>query len=745
MKNHLCNKKVLCTAIAAALGVSPLNAAVLEEMVVTAQKREENLQDVGMSVTAMSGLQTEALGINNTVQISQQVPGLQVQTFSPAFTIFNLRGISQNNFQDNLEAPVAAYFDDVYVGSMNAIGGQMFDMQRTEVLRGPQGTLFGRNATGGLIHFVTRKAIEDELNGYVRVGASEFNTFNFEGAVGGALSDTVRGRVAARIENSDGYLEPGPILPGALGVGSPAIGGGGSPSNGSDAMSIRGNLQIDASANTTIELTAAYSEDNDAPIGQWLIYLTGLDANGLGTEIGAPLTGDVHKHAGTNFSAGGLDTGLDREMTSLTAKVSSSLSNGVEFTSITNWLDMEKSHREDGGGGLIEFGFATLADYQQLSQEIRFSGDGGTYRWQAGAYYLDMVNDSVSIVSGPTITGFAQGIIDGFANVDSTNWSVFGQLEYDFTDTLTFIAGYRWSQDDKEIDFTNIARSGMDLDGDGTDDDGAVLFDLANQAVGAFADVPYIDYGDFAARLQLNWNVNDQTLLFLSYNRGIKGGNWSPGAFVNISDFKHGEETLHSYEIGVKTTLADGLARLNATAFNYDYDDYQAFSLTNLIPQVANSDATNRGGEIELTLLPTDNWDIMLGASFIDSEIEFSPGPAGLIANTELPSAPGYSLNYLFRYNWNALDGNMALQVDGVYNDDQFMEGHNGRSSIQKAYGNTNASLNYTSGDGDWDLRFWVKNLTDAESALYSLDIGGFVIRQYAPPRWYGVTASYNW
>ena len=149
--------------------------AQLEEVVVTAQKRLQSMQDVGISVTAFSAQQLEDLNIKNTTGITQQVPGLQLFTFSPAFTVFSLRGVSQNNFQDNLEAPVAVYMDGAYVASMNAINTQLFDVDRIEVLRGPQGTLFGRNATGGLIHFLTRKATDKELNGYLEAGAAEFS------------------------------------------------------------------------------------------------------------------------------------------------------------------------------------------------------------------------------------------------------------------------------------------------------------------------------------------------------------------------------------------------------------------------------------------------------------------------------------------------------------------------------------------------------------------------------------------
>src|SRR6185503_19615893 len=154
---------------------APADQSVFQEIVVTAQKRREKIQDVGISITALSGETIKTLNLSNMQQISQQVPNLEVSAWTPAFTTFNLRGISQNNFQDNLEAPVAVYQDEVYVGSMNALGLPIFDVERIEVLRGPQGTLFGRNATGGLIQFISNTADETRANGYAEAEYAEWN------------------------------------------------------------------------------------------------------------------------------------------------------------------------------------------------------------------------------------------------------------------------------------------------------------------------------------------------------------------------------------------------------------------------------------------------------------------------------------------------------------------------------------------------------------------------------------------
>ena len=167
LKANLTTAGAFGFALTAVIGAVSSQASVLEEVVVTAQKREQNLQDVGVSVTAYSGDQMKALGVTNTTEITEQIAGLQMTSFSPNLVTFNIRGVSQNNFTDNNEAPVAVYIDDAYVASMNAISGQLFDIDRVEVLRGPQGTLFGRNATGGVIHYVPKGADDTEFNGYV--------------------------------------------------------------------------------------------------------------------------------------------------------------------------------------------------------------------------------------------------------------------------------------------------------------------------------------------------------------------------------------------------------------------------------------------------------------------------------------------------------------------------------------------------------------------------------------------------
>jgi len=700
-------------------------ASVLEETVVTAQKREENLQEVGISVTAFSGNQLRSLGMTRTVDIAQQVPGMQLQTFSPAFTIINLRGISQNNFQDNLEAPVAVYVDGAYIPSMNAINGQLFDIKRVEVLRGPQGTLFGRNTTGGLVQYITNGATDEELNGYAEGTLGDYDQRAVEGAIGGSLTDNWRGRLAARWEENDGYVES--VTPGIR------------DSNGANGYTIRASTEWDITEDLLVDVRVGYAEDDDVPSGTYSINFAGFDPNtGLGVEAPGRLT-DGWKHAST------LEGSYSREATNYLGTVTWSLSESTQLVSITHYLDLEKRYLEDAGGGLFFFPYKTPTDFTNFAQELRLSGSEARFRWQTGLYYLDMTTETDQSVQGVTILeGFGattdSAIQTTNSKLDSSNWSVFGQGEYDLADQWTLIAGLRWSDDSKNIDLSQVyaeQEAGIAP---------SEVFNIRNVPID---DIDEIEYDDYAARLQLNYTMASGTLLYGSWNRGIKGGNWSIDplgvvALVDPANLKHDQEVLYSYELGFKSQ--NDWARLNSAVYYYDYNDYQAFSLLELTPQVTNSDADSWGGELELTVFPAEGLDLLLGVAYIDSSVDAVPDPFGGLNEAEFPNAPAWSINGLARYQWDMAGGTMAAQVDGVWNDEQYIEATNSQISEEDAYLVWNARLSYTTSDEAWEFAGWVQNAGDEQYRLYNLDLGLLGISQevYAPPRWYGATVSYH-
>ena len=252
-------------------GFAQESRSVLDEIVVTAQKREQNLQDVGIAVTAFSSNQVEALGFTNSTDVVAMTPGLNYtipQGESSNINLF-LRGVGLNDFSDNNENPVAIYVDEVYHPATGGLSFQLFDMERIEVLRGPQGSLFGRNTTGGLVHYVSRRPA-DEVDGYFNLTGGSNSQIKLEAAIGGPLGDSVAGRLSVATNQYDGYTDnrAGPDY------------------NEGDSRAVRGQLAFSPSDSLDVLLSVLYS-DSDAAVGAWQHQATTLDANGDSVALGA--------------------------------------------------------------------------------------------------------------------------------------------------------------------------------------------------------------------------------------------------------------------------------------------------------------------------------------------------------------------------------------------------------------------------------------------------------------------------
>lgn len=755
------------------------DGGVSNVIIVTANKRDQSLQKVPISVSAFSGEQITRLGITDTTQVTQQIPSLRVNAWSPNLTIFSLRGISQSNFTDNLEAPVAVYQDNAYIASMNAVSGQLFDIKRVEVLRGPQGTLFGRNATGGLIHYLSQDASSDEFNGYAEGQYGRFNDWSLEGAAGGQLAPGLRIRAAARVEKADGYIKSRDTL---APDGSLIAPGSGQDLGGKDGWAARINLQADLSPDATLSLWYKHSEDNSVATGGYVfencVYLDNgycdTNAAGLSDDQNGVFNGVTSDPASPWEHFGERPGKLDRVMNSYQGQLDWDFG-AVQLTAITNYLKMNKSYSEDGDALPFQVvDVDTSIKFDQFSQELRLAGDTDWLKWQVGAYFLDMDYDGVHGVTGAPIYdlavagngGFSVPTVDQLYKIKSKNWSIFAQGDFTLTDRLSLTLGGRYSKDNKSIDYVNVLSDPTFA----PQADPVILFTDQDLA----AVVPGVNrekYSDWAARVSLNFQATSDTLLFASWNRGIKGGNWSLSSNIAAADFRHRPETLNSFEAGFKTSLAGGRLRLNGTVFHYIYNDYQAFSLAGGVPHVFNSDAHATGAELEAFWSPSRNFDAVFGATWETSSVdsipatdiqfgpEFFPGapdsqyctnlgglfrcdfPQKTIEGAELPNAPRFSANYLLRYNVDVGAGNLAAQVDGVWYDDQFLEVTNGLGSKQDAYNVTNASLTYRHEQTGISLTAWGRNIFNKAYRAYALNLGILGVTSiYSPPATYGAT-----
>ena len=730
---------------------------VLEEVIVTAQKREQSLQDVGVAVTAFTGDQIRQLGFTNTTDIVSMTPGLNytVPNAESSQINFFLRGVGLNDFADANENPVAVYVDGVYRPAMGGLSFQLFDMERVEVLRGPQGTLFGRNTTGGLVHYIS-KAPGEEVEGYFNLTGGDFSQLKLEGAIGGPLGDTVSGRLSVATNQHDGWTEnrAGPDY------------------NETDAKAARGQLLFTPSDAVDL-LVSAWWSDNDASVGAWQHQATRFDANGESVPLGpgeqdmsvdcnadgmldandlrpAPGT-DCFGYSDTDGDpwAGAYDRNgrVEVETSGFSATLDWELSEDLILTSITAVQSVDRLQSEDTEASpfpLILPTFAASTD--TLTQELRLAGGGETIRWLAGLYYFDNEVDGHYDLD---LTNLGFVLFDANYKQETDSLALFGQVEFDLNDEWTLLAGARVENEEKTLDYLNTDQSGLFEFLFGSD----VAFDFSPESVG---DLAKHDNDSVSGKVELDWRPGENLLVYGSVSQGIKSAGFNVGfldqtflfASNTVDTIPFGEETLRSYELGFKSTLFDGRARFNGSAFYYDYEDFQTFRFEVLNQVIFNADAEVTGAELELQASPAEGWDIALGLSVLDATAEGIPSPVdGSPRKRDMVAAPDLSANALVRYEWPAFGGYLAVQGWANYQDDIYYDIQNVPVSREDGYTVSNLRFSYTSGDGAWELAAFAHNITEEEYLSYTFDFTGtfgFNQQAYGPPRWVGVSLQYN-
>ncbi len=746
-------QRVLPLGIALALlgsGLSlPVVAEVLEEIVVTAQKREQNLQDVGLSITAFSGEQVRELGFTTTTDVANFTPGLNITTPQAEGSQVNfiLRGVGLNDFTDANENPVAAYFDDVYRGAMGGLSLQLFDIERIEVLRGPQGTLYGRNTTGGLVHFISKRPT-DTPEGYAQVSVGEYSQLQFEGAASGPLGEHVSGRISVSTDDHDGYVKN--RAPGVDNY------------NAAHARAVRTQLLWQPAEEAEVLVQAHYSR-NDAQVGAWQHQSVGFADGGDGrVEIGPD---DINPFCPTGPGldclgyrdtdndpwAGDFDRdgSVEVESKGVSAHLTWELADGLTLVNIAAFDRVERLQEEDTDASPAPLIVPTFgASTDQISEELRLSGEGDDTRWVVGAYYYDQNVDAQYDLDLSNL-GFV--VFDANYTQDTTSWSGFGQYEFEFTPGWTLIGGLRYTQENRELDYLNVDTSGFFTDVIGLPDD--VAFAFSKSSVG---DIAEHDRHNVTGKIELDFKPDDDWLWYASLSKGVKSAGFNTGfldstllfASNTVETIPFDEETLYSYEVGFKSTLFDGAARLNASAFYYDYRDFQTFRFELLNQIIFNTDAEVFGGEIELQANPWEGWDFAAGLSLLDTTAEDIPAAAsGTPKDRTMVSAPDITLSALARYEWDAFSGKMAALVKAKYQGETYFDIQNYSTSRENGYVVTDVRLQWTSGDDRWQVAGFVNNVTDEEYLGYTFDFASFGFNQqaWARPRWAGASVMYRW
>ena len=762
-------KSILSLSLLACTGSAA--AAVLEEVTVTAQKREQNLGDVGIAVTAFSGEQMKALGLESSTELIAFTPGVSLAgDIGGQRAIFNIRGVVQNDYADLAEAPVAVYVDGGYLASTQAQTFGLFDIDRVEILKGPQGTLFGRNATGGLVNTVTARPTE-EFEGYTEFTAASFEQYRLESAVSGALGEGVRGRLSM-MANRQGEILENIYRNGAEPDSRSGAAGGGEDGYNDDTKALRGQLAFDIGTAGNLLFSANWADTTKSegpyqfinttevkdPAGNVVdvIYaaddLLGCDTIllvGAGQRecVDGNFDGDPYRPVqggdfNGNFDPDGSGEKVNKdfafsdqnriESSGLTATFIYDF-DSLEFVSVTDAKSFSRTVGLDSDQTASpELIFQSDGSIDQFSQELRLQGAGDSLQWVGVLYYLSIDTDySQGLAASPT-AGFLRGEeVNTVAVLETDSYSVFGQLDYNLTKTLVLVAGGRLIQEDKSLEGKVYQNANLD--------DRKIEIDTTATSLEEYRDDN--DQDLWSAKLQLEYSPTDASLYYVGVNRGVKAGSFNAPLFGGFNDYD--PEELVAYEMGTKLSFMDGATRLNTSLFHYDYSDYQSFSWVNNAGLVFNEEASFSGAEVELFLMPTEALDLMLGVSYTDATVENLEVASGYFADTRPPYTPEWQVCGLVRYTWDLDRGSLAAQLAGSYQSETY---HNVRNFTAHRIGShfkADAQLAWRDQQEKWSLIGYVDNLTDSDHEIIGFDVSGFYGTSqisYAKPRTYGVT-----
>jgi iron complex outermembrane receptor protein len=755
--------------VVAALTVAPWDAVAQEPqktdvIIITAQKRSEDIQDVPIAVTALSGQALKDQHVSDVLDLNALAPGLQVKTDDNAANpkIF-IRGIGLNDFNPNTASAVALYQDGVYIGSPLAQMGAFFDLDRVEVLRGPQGTLYGRNTTGGAINLISRKP-SDTWEGDASVEYGRFNSVNVEGGVSGPIVPGVLAfRAAGIYVRDDGYTLN--RLTGDHG-------------NNTDRGSARLSLSWTPSENFDGQFQFRYGKSNGGSIWAYnrsLLPATpaatgpdGLCAPGFYTSGQCT---DLAGYANTSTNLYQGDYHLEGKDKVETYGASSTLTwnlGDMSLVSVTGYDHAARDDREDTDAGPNDIINARYRARQwAASEELRLQSNGDNkLNWVAGLYYArdDLWSSSfydvfriVNSGNPPAEEPAGIGVFSWPFTQKTSSYAAFGQIDYKITDRLTATVGLRYSADDKSFVYDSLYSS--DIGGPTSpvpqrDANGDPVLDANNNPIPVRADASKT-FSSTSGRLGLQYKLTDDVNLYVSYNRGYKSGGFFGGQTADLSSLKpYNDESVNAYEAGVKSRLFGKLLTANVSAFYYDYQNLQVYTLvvdpnTNLTVQnfTNASNAKVDGLEAELSSSPIDGLDLSLSTSLLDATYRNFSSSGTDYSGNRLPNAPRVTLNAAARYEWPLFGGDALAAVDASYRTKVFYDTTNDERLTDTERTFVNMRLGWKTSDQHVEFGLWGRNIFDETNISDIIPIAGlgFDLFSMGMPRTAGVYARFNY
>lgn len=709
------------------------SSRVLKTVTVTAQKRQQNIQDVGIAISVVDEEDIKARRLETPSDLVSFTPNATVkENFPGLMPVITVRGIGLNDFNATNNPATGVYIDEVSLSSLALLSSDLFDLERMEVLKGPQGTLYGRNSTAGALNIVSAKPNFDGPSGRLQIGVGNFDSRDFEGMANVQLSDQLAFRFAGKglIQDEGFYFDES--LGRDIGRREVLAGRASALWNPTEKLSV------------LLKLEGQQSRSELGAPEFFGALPTATETNcpgqpGCSNFFGyADIDGDPYRGAWST------DPEYNFDQVGATARVEADLGFAT-LTSVTGYINFSRDYATDTDASPVPaLDFENTDDVIQVSQEVRLSGSNDRLDWQAGLFYSQ--DDVVTIYSGD-LRGLFNTTSLSRADQTSTSTAVFGNLEYALTDTISLVGGLRYSDENREADnFTQ----------DNVSEVGGSLLTMAPLGAGPIvlaAVDDEIDDSSVSWKVGLNWKPDQDTLIYASVSEGFKSGGFFAGVATSTAQLiPYEQESLISYEAGIKGVRPTAGISYEASAFYYDYNDVQTFIRDTVgliaVQRLGNVDeAEVYGADLNLSYQPAALEGLVLnaGAGLLSTELGSFDATAGAVpAGNELPDAPELSLNLGASYTAD-LSGRLSLRfaIDSRYQAETFRDALNDPLLLADAYWVTNARISLFE-EGEWDLSIWSKNIAEEEYVTQGVNQLAFGngSRIYGAPRTFGVSLA---
>jgi iron complex outermembrane recepter protein len=742
-----------CLAGAAAAQQASDDAVVdtTSEIIVTAQKRSESVQKIPLAVSAIGGDTLQQRGASGLAALGQVVPGLNVSEQIGQARL-TLRGIGVDNISTGAESSVAFNQDGIFYSRSAAALASFYDVERVEVLRGPQGTLYGRNATGGSVNIITNRPT-DTLHGALNLTGGNHETINGDGFLSGPLSDTVAARLSFQVQHHDGY-------------GKNLVTG--TDIDTKDSQAIRGQLQFKPDDRLTILVAGDYYRARDRSNTYHYFGAGGFLPGGAPDTPRAldPLLGlGGFAPASARDIASAQDPKARADFYGARADINYEASDTVTIRSLSAYRYSKYVVNSDINPLAVDLFPVTVSEKSdQFTQEFQLNVENDRNKFVSGIFYLhEKIDGSLAApfnlqAFGSPVPFFVQGFFAG-GSMKTEAAAVYAQDTYSVTDALRITLGGRYSWEKKSID-------------DQSEFDFARPYSPANPPLAAH----HIDdktFKSFTPKIGIDFDLAPRTLVYASFSKGFKSGTYNLGS--GGPPLK--PEKVDAYEAGLKTTLANGLVRANVAGFYYNYKDLQVGKVQGQLVVLENA-ATARiyGLEGEFVAKPTPDLSLSVNASWLharfrryvtadqarpdgdgvtfvnatgDQVLGGTPGvtPAFDLSGNALPQSPNYTINLAAEYVAHLSSGTLTFRGESNWSDRVYFSPFNRAEVSQSAYSLQNAFVTYDDGE-TWRASLFIKNIANktvksagqVATALLGSPIVGFV----QAPRTFGATVGYR-